>query len=215
MSEETGANTAETGTEHESNANLPPPTSENGEKGTPAGKTFTQDDVTKMMAKEKSQGRSNALRELGLDPKDTASIDEIKKFLQSKKPEAQVLAEQQIEQQKKIDEANQRAFLAEVKAELMQAGVQTSFLDDAMALLTAKVQAAGESDFPAAIETLKTKYPVWFTNSETKPEGHKGTGSPPKPGSGGSNPKQDDLGKRLAEQAKNSSVTSTYWGSQN
>jgi len=175
-------------------------------------KTFSQAEVTKMMAREKSQGRSAMLRELGIDPKDSNAIDEVKKYLHSKKPEAQVLAEQQIEQQRKIDEANQRAFLAEVKAELMQSGVQASCLDDAMALLTTKVQVADDSsEISAVIETLKTKYPVWFTNAETKPEGLKGTGSPIKPGSS-SSPKQDDLGKRLAEQRKSSSVKAKHWG---
>jgi len=94
----------------------------------------------------------------------------------------------------------------------MQSGVQTSCLDDAMTLLTTKVQVADDSsEISAVIETLKTKYPVWFSNTEAKPEGLKGTGSPIKYGSS-SSPKQDDLGKRLAEQRKSSSVKAKHWG---
>jgi hypothetical protein len=173
-------------------------------------KTFLQSEVNKMMAREKSQGRTAAYRDLGIDPKDTDKIDEIKKFLQSKKPDAQVFAEKQIEQQNKINEANQRAFLAEVKAEIMQSGIQLSYLDDAMALVMAK-KTDDTFDLPAAIDTIKTKYPVWFNaENANPPKGLTGTGNPIKPGN--SAPKQDDLGKRLAEQRKSGSAKTTYWG---
>jgi len=179
------------------------------------GKTFTQDEVSKMMTKEKIQGRNAVLNELGIDPKNTATMDEIKKFIESKKPESQKLAEQQIEQSNKLKELEQRAFIAEMKAEIMQAGVQLSFIDDAVALIMAK-KTDDTFDVSAEIDTIKTKYPVWFageTSTDGTPgkEGLKGTGSPIKAGSGGGQKTDDDLGKRLAEQRKSAAVASNPW----
>ena len=181
----------------------------------PAEKTFTQDEVSKMMTREKSQGRAAVLKDLGIDPKDKDTVEEIKKYLQSKKPESQKLAEQQIAETAKIKEAEQRAFQAEAKAEIMQAGVQRDYLDDAMALVLAK-KTDDAFDLTAAIENIKTKYPVWFNAEQNSAAGSqqaglKGTGSPIKPGS--SVQKQtDDLGKRLAEQRKSGAAKSSVWG---
>ena len=187
-------------------------TADSGQQQTAPAKTFTQEDVNKMMAREKNQGRSSALKELGIDPKDTATIDEIKKLLESKKPESQKLAEQQIEHQNRIQAAEQRAFLAEVKAEMMQSGVQRDYLDDAMALVMAK-KTGDEFDLNAEIGTLKTKYPVWFDAGEpAKPKGLTGTGNPIKPGSGSGQKQEVNLGQRLAEKKKSGSVTTTHWG---
>jgi hypothetical protein len=211
----------DTGTEN--NADNPVNVEQNPVNGTentetPPEKTFTQADVNKIGAREKLDGRNAALKELGIDPKDSATVEELKKYLQSKKPESQVLAEQQIEQSNKIKEAEHRAFIAEVKAEMMQGGVQADCLDDAMALVVAKL--AGDiGELPAVIENIKTKYPIWFAPAEPKGQGtagHKGTGTPMKPGGGSISKQNDDLGKRLAEQFKQqSSAKSVHWGSQN
>ena len=179
-------------------------------------KTFTQTEVSKIMAREKNQGRTAVYKELGIDPKNTDTIDEIKNYIQSKKPESQKLAEQKVAEAAKIKEAEQRAFIAEVKAEIMQSGVQLAYLDDAMALVTAK-KTDDTFDLSAAIENIKTKYPVWFTAEPPsaaagqQQAGRKGTGSPIQPGSSVQN-QTDNLGKRLAEQRKSSSVKSTHWG---
>jgi hypothetical protein len=61
-----------------------------------------------------------------------------------------------------------------------------------------------------AVEAVKTKYPAFFTIVENA-SGQKGTGNPVKPGSGGSVPKEDDLGKRLAEQRNSGAVKATNW----
>jgi len=181
-------------------------------------KTFTQDEVSKMMgklsAKETNQGRNAALKDLGIDPKDTATIDEIKKFVQSKKPEAQVLAEKELELQNKIRDAEQRAFTAEVKATIMQSGANPEYIDDITALVTAR--GTDSDNLTETVEAVKTKYPAFFAQGQSagaSPPLLKGTGSPIKAGAGGSTPKQDDLGKRLAEQRKSGSVASNHWGS--
>ena len=185
---------------------------------TPPEKTFPQSEVEKMLLREKNQGRSALLKELGIDPKNAATLGEIKQFVQSKKPEAQVEVEKQLEAQRKSQEYEAKVFQAEAKAEILQAGINKEYLDDALALITAKC--TDSDNLMATVEAVKTKYPVWFSADNGKTEephlGAKGTGSPLQAGSSGSGKKQpDNPGKRLGEQRKNSSVQSSPWGSRN
>ncbi len=53
-----------------------------GSKGN-TGKTFTQEQVTRMMTREKNQGRNAVYRELGIDPKDTKTVNMFKAFIES------------------------------------------------------------------------------------------------------------------------------------
>ncbi|MDR0327495.1 MAG: hypothetical protein LBI05_04280, partial [Planctomycetaceae bacterium] len=130
----------------------------------PPEKTFTQAQVEKIMGKEKNDGRRSVFQELGIDPADTTTIDEIKKVIQDKKPEAQKLAEQQIQQQEAIKQAQHRAFLAECKAELLAAGVQKEYIDDAMALLAVKKQDG--MDITAEVESLKENRKFLFESPD-------------------------------------------------
>ena len=184
----------------------------------PPEKTFSQSEVEKMMLREKTQGRSALLKELGIDPKNAATLDEIKQFVQSKKPEAHIEAEKLQAAQQKIQEAETKAFHAEVKAEILQAGINKEYLDDALALIAAKC--TDSDSLMAQVEAVKTKYPVWFSSDNGKTEephlGAKGTGSPLQAGSIGSGKKQpDNPGARLGKLRKESSVQSTPWGSRN
>jgi hypothetical protein len=174
-------------------------------------KTFSQADVAKMMTREKSAGRNAVYKELGIDPKNEASVEELKKLIQSRKSDAQVLADLKIENDKKIEEADQRVFLAEVKAEIAQAGVQKDYREDAIALITAKVK--NIEDLPAEIENIKTKYPVWFADADAVGNslGPKGTGSPPKPGSGGGSSQPENLGERLAKARQGGDAKQSSW----
>ena len=81
-----------------------PPTEDEGDTGTenkptgtetPAGKpekTFTQAEVTAMMAKEKSSGRNSILKSLGFNDEKTAkeSMTAYQKFLESQKTETEI-----------------------------------------------------------------------------------------------------------------------------
>jgi len=178
-------------------------------------KTFSQSDVNKLVAREKKDGRSAALKDLGIDPNDTAALDEVKKFIQSKKPEAQVEAEKQLEVQRKIQEAETKAFHAEVKAEILQAGINREYLDDALALITAKCK--DSDNLMETVEAVKAKYQVWFADDKSKVThiGSKGTGTPVKPGGGSSQKQSDNLGERLGKQHNSVSEQFDPWASQN
>ena len=178
------------------------------------GKTFTQDQVTKMMTREKNQGRNAAYKELGIDPKDTKMVKMFKAFVESQKDDDQKAAEQESENQTKLNEAEQRAIVAEAKAEAMMLGVKSQYVDDIVTLALAKM--TEDSDLKTIIGEFKTKYPVWFGESEEDDKkdegkaktGQKGTGSSVK----NSDKEKKGLGARLAAQRKSGNKKSSYWG---
>ena len=109
-----------------------------GSKGK-SDKTFTQDQVTRMMTREKNQGRNAAYKELGIDPKDDKMVKMFKAFVESQKTDEQKAAEKESENQTKMNEAEQRAQVAEAKAEAMMLGVKTQYVDDVVTLALAKM----------------------------------------------------------------------------
>lgn len=188
------------------------------------GKTFTQEQVSKMMTREKNQGRNAAYKELGIDPKDTKMVKMFKAFVDSQKTDDQKKAEEESENQTKINEAEQRAMVAEAKAEAMMLGVKSQYVEDVVTLALAKM--TDDSDLKTIIGEFKTKYPVWFGESEEDDDkdkkddksknktGQKGTGSSVK-NSDKDKKGEDDkkgLGARLAAQRKTSNKKSSYWG---
>ena len=182
---------------------------------------FTQEQVTKISTREKNQGRASALKEMGIDPKDTKMIAMIKAFVDSQKTDDQRAAEQQAEAQKQNAENERRLAIAEAKAEAMMQGVKTQYVDDIVTLALAKV--SDDSDLKTIIGEFKTKYPVWFGESEEDENdkdkgkgktGQRGTGSSVK--SNDKDKKGDEKGKgigaRLAAQRKSGNSKSSYWG---
>lgn len=190
-----------------------------GSKGN-TGKTFTQEQVTRMMTREKNQGRNAVYRELGIDPKDTKTVNMFKAFIDSQKTDEQKAAEKESENQSKIDEAEQRAMVAEAKAEAMMMGIKTQYVDDVVTLALAKM--TEDSDIKTIIGEFKTKYPVWFGESseEDKEDKNKDKGKTGKNGTGSSIKGSDKekkgeekgLGARLAAQRKTSNKKTSYWG---
>jgi hypothetical protein len=185
-----------------------------------SSKTFTQEQVNKMMTREKNQGRNAALRELGIDPKDSKMIAMIKSFIESQKTDEQKAAEKDAENQTKMNEAERRAQVAEAKAEAMMLGVKTQYVEDAVTLALAKM--TEDSDLKTIIGEFKTKYPIWFGESEDDEKGgkdkgkgkigQKGTGSSIKPSKEDKGKEEKSLGARLAAQRRGTGKKSSYWG---
>lgn len=186
-----------------------------------SGKTFTQEQVNKMMTREKNQGRNAALKELGIDPKDSKMVAMVKALIESQKTDEQKAAEKDAENQTKMNEAEQRAQVAEAKAEAMMLGVKTQYVDDVVTLALAKM--TEDSDLKTIIGEFKTKYSVWFGESEDDDKGgkDKGKGKIGQKGTGSSvkTSKEDKgkgeekgLGARLAAQRRGAGKKSSYWG---
>lgn len=182
-------------------------------------KTFNQAQVNKMMTREKNQGRNSVFKELGIDPKDSKAVAAVKAFIESQKTDEQKQAEKDAEAQNKAREAEQRAAVAEAKAEAMMLGVKTQYVDDVVTLALAKM--TEDSDLKTIIGEFKTKYPVWFGESDNKDEkdskgkgktGQKGTGSSVKNSDKEKDGEKKGIGARLAAQRKTGSKKSSYWG---
>lgn len=192
-----------------------------GNTGKGDSKVFTQEQVTKISTREKNQGRASALKEMGIDPKDTKMIAMIKAFVDSQKTDDQRAAEQQAEAQKQNAENERRLAIAEAKAEAMMQGVKTQYVDDIVTLALAKV--SDDSDLKTIIGEFKTKYPVWFGESdEDENDKDKGKGKTGQRGTGSSmksndkekkgDEKSKGIGARLAAQRKSGNSKSSYWG---
>lgn len=178
-------------------------------------KSFSQEQVNKLMAKEKNQGRNSVFKELGIDPKNTKLINMLKSVVDSQKTEEEKAAEKGSEATKEINEAKQRATIAEAKAEAMMFKAKPIYVDDLVALAIVKLGEDG--DLKTIIGELKKKYPDWFSDEkqeDDKTKGKKtGTGSSVK---ASSKEKQGDddksLGARLAAQRKAQAPKDSYWG---
>lgn len=186
-------------------------------------KTFTQDDVNRMMTREKKQGRNSVYNELGIDPSDTDSIELIKSIMSAKKQsvtgdDASTASQANDE---KVAELEHRAKVAEAKAEAMMFGVKPQFVDDVVTLAAAHLAEQGDgAEFKSVIGELKSKYPLWFglDDDDKNSAGKSGTGSSINPDSGSNGSKKDEgIGKRLAAQRKPSGNGKkfSYWGKNN
>ena len=190
----------------------------NGGKSGKPGKTFSQSQVNRMMAREKNQGRNAVYKELGINPKDSKAIAMVKALIESQKTDEEKQKEKEDEATQKMNEAEQRAQIAEAKAEAMMLGVKTQYVEDVVTLALAKM--TEDSDLKTIIGEFKTKYPVWFGESEeddTQKEqkqktGQKGTGSSIGKSKKDTEKNEKGLGARLAAQRKGNAKKFSYWG---
>ena len=190
---------------------------EKGKDETNKEKTFTQAQVTRMMSKEKKQGKNSVYKELGIDPKDTKMIAMFKAFVNSQKSDEDVAAENKAENDAKLAEAERKALTAELKAEAMMMGVKTQYVEDIVTLAMSKMTDEN-ADAKVIMGEFKKKYPVWIgegsDEDDSESTGKKGTGSSvsnkDKNNKGG---KGKSLGARLAAQRKqqNDSSKSSFW----
>ena len=144
----------------------------------------------------------------------------VKALIESQKTDEQKAAEKDAEAQNKMNEAEQRAQVAEAKAEAMMLGVKTQYVDDVVTLALAKM--TEDSDLKTIIGEFKTKYPVWFGESEDDEKGEKdkgkgktgqkGTGSSIKASKEDKSKEGKSLCARLAAQRRGTSKKFSYWG---
>lgn len=176
-------------------------------------KTFTQDDVTRLMTREKQQGRNSAYHDLGIDPNDSETISLIKAIIDAQKK----TQEPPVAPSSELVDAQNRAIIAEAKAEAMMSGAKSQFVDDIVTLAKSRLEADDSKDFKQVISELKTKYPVWFGsdsgNDGSNSVGSKGTGSSINSSQTRSNGNDDrgSLGKRLAASKRVKKPAKSYW----
>ena len=173
-----------------------------GGEGSPAGsgdgnvKTFSQEDLNRVAAKEKAEGRRALLKELGIEDTDDAKAA-IKQYLadqEARKTAAQKASERAEKAEKAQAAAEAVATAYQQKFEALAAGANPATVDDLIALTRTKV--TDKVDFKAALEATKKTYPVFFSEQNAQNKGV-GTGGSPNHsrGTGG----QVSLGERLAK----------------
>lgn len=171
-------------------------------------KTFTQSQVTRMMAREKKQGRSSVYNELGLDEKSAKSeFEEFKKWKESQMSEEEKKRAADEENAQKIKEAEDRALRAEVKAVALQMGIKREFVEDVVLLSMNKIN--DTTDIESAVSEIKEKYKA-FSNDDSEEDKEydekqkRGTGSAVKNSKGKKSQKEEigSFGKKLAANRK-------------
>lgn len=167
------------------------------------GKVFSQSEVSNMMTKEKNEGKRSILKALGFKSEDEAkeAIEKYNKYLEDQKSEADKQKEALDKANNEKTEALKRAKAAEDKVACYNSGIITEYIDDVLAIASTKV--SDEKDLVTVLKEMKEdkKYKSFFEKDPSSGIKH-GTGS--NPGHGGNEDKKEDLGKRLAEQRRNS-----------
>ena len=160
-------------------------------------KTFTQNEVNTIAAREKRQGAAGILKALGFDTEEaaTAFITKYREQEEANKSDLEkansALAAAQAEQAK----LQAQALAAERRASVMEAGVKGANARDVVLLAEARMD--DKTDFDAALEQLKKDMPTFFGEARPAGTGSAGGKPPRKPSEGGAG----SLGKRLAEAA--------------
>lgn len=189
---------------------------ENSGKGE---KTFTQSQVSNMMAKEKNEGRKAMLKALGFSSEEEAkkAIEIYNSFSKLGKSEGELNKDDVDKANKEKDESISRAEIAEFKLACYESGVNKEYIDDVLTI--AKTKITDSKDFDAVLKEMKKdkKYSLFFEESNGSDDGKGGTGSQPGH-SGSNNPKGKNevgsYGKSLAERnsvAKGQERKSNYF----
>lgn len=181
---------------------------ENGGSGGTPPKTFTQEEVGRMMASEKRSGRMALLKELGYEVKEGEKFQDIvakvKGILDQGKTQQQL--DQEAKTKAETDLANERTRNNSLQAqiEVMKAGVKPEYVDDVISMLMPKI--TEDKPLSKLLEEYKTKYPLWF--GESGGSGGTGGSTNPPRGKGGTN--TEGLGKRLAQANKTTTKSSFF-----
>jgi len=183
-----------------------------------SGKSFSQDEVNRMMAKEKQQGRNSVFNELGINPDDSETMELIKALIAVKSNSGSNNSGDNTAQNNNADfeAAKERAVIAELKLDAIKAGVSPQYVDDAVDLALARFTGDND-DINTILSELKPKYPIWFNDSDDSENnaGKKGTGSSlsSNKNGGGKNNEQVGIGKRLAGLRKPTQQRKSYFSS--
>lgn len=164
--------------------------------GQEGNKTFTQEDINRIAAKEKAEGRRALLKELGIEDTED-SRNAIKNYLaqqESQKSDLQKANDRASKAEKAQADAEANALVIQRKYDALAAGAKADTIDDLMALANTKVN--DKTDFKSALEQVKKAYPVFF--NEASQTGAVGTGRSTNPARN-TNGHQMSMGERLAK----------------
>lgn len=124
----------------------------------PAAKTFTQDEVNAIAAREKNEGRKSVLNKYGLTEEQLSGIAQVLN------PTASPAGAAQQPQAVDNTETLRRLLIAETKAELAISGVKADAVEDMATLVTARLKLDGytKEDIQNAVKEIKTRHSASF-----------------------------------------------------
>lgn len=186
--------------------------SDGSDTGNQSGKTFTQEDVNRLLKAEKESAKKALLKELGVEDAKSAKegLAKYKEILDKDKTDAQRARESLGTETKAKQEAEKRALLAEAKVEVLSAGCKPGYLNDVITLAMEKV--SDDKDLATVVKEMKedSKYSTFFGESDSD-SGDKGTGG----GSGfrrkPESSKKGELGSRLGAQIAGNTKKNPYF----
>lgn len=158
-------------------------------------KTFTQDDVNAIGAREKNQGKSSILKLFGCSDEKTAKAEaeEFKKWKATQKTPEQIQAEAEAELKNTLSKSEQRAIIAENKLAAITAGVNPESVDDALAIASLRVTDEKPLDKVLAEMKKSSKYAGFFGTTQSNSTG---TSAAHNQSTGG----KENIGERLAKE---------------
>ena len=169
-----------------------------GEDGGGSDKRFTQDEVNRLMSREKRKGRASLLKELGLNPEDKDAVSGLKKLLEERQTDSERKDKNLKDAQDIAAKETSRANAAERKLSVLMAGCQKEYVEEVTTLAAAKVDE--DIDFDKALEEVKKKFPTFFGEDSAQDTG---TGS----GQGHRRKKTDNPGSFGSRLAQNNSTS--------
>ena len=180
--------------------------------GNQSGKTFSQEEVNRLLKAEKESAKKNLLKELGVEDAKSAKegLAKYKEILDKDKTAAEKAGEDLAAETKAKQEAEKRALLAEAKVEVLSAGCKPEYLEDVITLALKRV--TDDTTLADVVKEMKedTKYAAFFGESDGG-SGDKGTGG----GSGFKKKQEPDkkggLGSRLGAQATANNTKNPYF----
>ena len=160
-------------------------------------KTFTQEDVNNLIAKEAKKAQEKLLKQLGIDDFKNAKegLQKFKEWQDSQKTEAEKQAEklQALEQEKDTLAEENKSLKAQLSA--LKAGVNAESVEDVVVL--AQKYVSEDVDFDNAVQKVLEKYPH-FKGQQEEHQEHKPsftTGQHQTSGIGGNDPFAAKLAK--------------------
>lgn len=140
-----------------------------------ASKTYTQEEVNALLAKEKRQGKNSVLKALGLQSVDEgkAAIEAAQKAANANKTAEEVAAEALNAEKTARSKAESDLTVAQRTIAVMKAGFKPEFVDDVVAIASVKV--TDDKDFDAVIEEMKKTHQFYLVEQKKEDPG---TGTP-------------------------------------
>ena len=193
------------GNEPDNNDNDDNGGSDDDSKDSSKEKKFTQEEVTRLMTREKKEGRKAAIKSLGFESEEEAKKGAalLKALLDSQRNEDEKEKEKNKILQNDKSDAEKRANIAESKLSCLLAGVNKDSIDDVLSIALNKV--SDDKDLDSVLKDMKKekRYSSFFET--TGDDGKDGTGSDPGHSGGKGGNDKGSYGKNLASRSKNNS----------